>query len=224
MKKINIAIDGHSSCGKSTIAKDLAKHFNYTYIDSGAMYRSVCLYCLENNIMQNGKLDQQKLLEHLDKIEINFSFDNELNKAQTIMNGKNIEDKIRTLYVSQNVSIISKIKEVRQKLIFLQRKIGENKGVVMDGRDIGSVVFPDAELKLFITASIEERARRRFSDLQDVSYDDVLENLMKRDADDSNRNENPLIQASDSILVDNTNMTKKEQFDKIIALCVQAMN
>jgi cytidylate kinase len=223
-KKINIAIDGHSSCGKSTISKQLAKHFGYTYIDSGAMYRSVCLYCLNNEILVDGVLDLNKLIDSLDKIEISFSFDFEKNQAQTLMNGINVEEKIRSLFVSQYVSIISKVKQVREKLIQLQRKIGQQKGVVMDGRDIGSVVFPDAELKFFITASLEERAKRRFADMHDVSYDDVLTNLKKRDFDDSTRTENPLIKSEDSICIDNTDLSKQEQFKIILEYCHAAMN
>lgn len=219
MKKINIAIDGHSSCGKSTIAKQLANHFGYVYIDTGAMYRSVCLYCLQNDILINGVLNKDKLLASLDHIDISFSYNFELKKAETLLNNVNVENEIRSLWVSENVSKISKIKEVRAKLIKVQKKIGEQKGVVMDGRDIGSVVFPAAELKLFITASLKERTLRRFSDLENVSMEEIERNLYQRDHDDSNREENPLVQAEDAILIDNTNLSKKEQLELILGYC-----
>jgi cytidylate kinase len=219
MKKINIAIDGHSSCGKSTIAKQLANHFSYVYIDTGAMYRSVCLYCLQNDILKNGELDILKLIESLEYIDISFSYNFQSKRAETLLNNKNVENEIRSLWVSENVSKISKVKEVRSKLIKIQKKIGVSKGVVMDGRDIGSVVFPDAEIKLFITASLQERTRRRFSDLENVSFEEIEKNLEQRDFDDSNREENPLIQAEDAILIDNTNLTKEEQFELILEHC-----
>lgn len=219
MKKINIAIDGHSSCGKSTIAKQLANHFSYVYIDTGAMYRSVCLYCLQNDIISNGVLNTKKLIESLDQIDISFSYNFELKKAETLLNNVNVENEIRSLWVSENVSKISKVKEVRTKLIKIQKKIGKSKGVVMDGRDIGSIVFPDAELKLFITASLKERTLRRFSDLDNVSMEEIERNLTQRDYDDSNREENPLVQAKDAVLIDNTNLGKQEQFDLILEHC-----
>jgi CMP/dCMP kinase len=219
MKKINIAIDGHSSCGKSTIAKQLAHHFSYVYIDTGAMYRSVCLYCLQNDILVNGSLDNQKLIESLDHIDISFSYNFELNKAETLLNNVNVENEIRSLWVSENVSKISKLKDVRAKLIKIQKNIGKSKGVVMDGRDIGSVVFPDAEIKLFITASLKERTSRRFSDLENVSMEEIERNLVQRDSDDSNREENPLVQTQDAILIDNTNLGKEEQLELILEHC-----
>ena len=219
MKKINIAIDGHSSCGKSTIAKQLANHFSYVYIDTGAMYRSICLYCLQNDILKNGELNFSKLIESLDHIDISFSYNFESKRAETLLNNKNVENDIRSLWVSENVSKISKVKEVRSKLIKIQKKIGVSKGVVMDGRDIGTVVFPDAEIKLFITASLRERTRRRFSDLENVSFEQIEKNLEQRDFDDSNREENPLVQAEDAILIDNTNLTKEEQFELILEHC-----
>lgn len=219
MKKINIAIDGHSSCGKSTIAKQLANHFSYVYIDTGAMYRSVCLYCLQNDILANGNLDTQKLIASLDYIDISFSYNFEIKKAETLLNNVNVENEIRSLWVSENVSKISKLKYVRAKLIKIQKNIGKSKGVVMDGRDIGSVVFPDAEIKLFITASLKERTIRRFSDLENVSMEEIERNLAQRDYDDSNREENPLVQTQDAIFIDNTNLGKKEQLDLILEHC-----
>ncbi|MEJ6734773.1 MAG: (d)CMP kinase [Flavobacteriales bacterium] len=219
MKKINIAIDGHSSCGKSTIAKQLAHHFSYVYIDTGAMYRSVCLYCLQNDILVNGNLDTQKLIASLDHINLSFSYNFELKKAETLLNNVNVENEIRSLWVSENVSKISKLKDVRAKLIKIQKNIGKSKGVVMDGRDIGSVVFPDAEIKLFITASLKERTIRRFSDLENVSMEEIERNLAQRDYDDSNREENPLVQTQDAILIDNTNLGKEEQLELILEHC-----
>ena len=219
MKKINIAIDGHSSCGKSTIAKQLANHFSYVYIDTGALYRSVCLYCLQNDILANGNLDTQKLIASLDHIDISFSYNFEIKKAESLLNNVNVENEIRSLWVSENVSKISKLKYVRAKLIKIQKNIGKSKGVVMDGRDIGSVVFPDAEIKLFITASLKERTIRRFSDLENVSMEEIERNLAQRDYDDSNREENPLVQTQDAIFIDNTNLGKKEQLELILEHC-----
>jgi cytidylate kinase len=216
MKKINIAIDGHSSCGKSTIAKQLSNHLSYIYIDTGAMYRAICLYALRNNIISDGLIDEELLLEKLDDVSVSFEYDRANNQCQTFLDGKNVESEIRGLWVSENVSKISKIKAVRQKMISIQREIGRNKGVVMDGRDIGSVVFPNAELKLFVTASVEERARRRSLELKDVSFEDVLKNLKDRDEDDSTRKENPLIVSENAFVIDNTNMTKEEQFEKVL--------
>lgn len=216
MKKINIAIDGHSSCGKSTIAKQLANYLGYIYIDTGAMYRAICLYALRNTIISEGIIDENKLLEKLDEVTVSFEYDKEKNQCHTFLDGQNVENEIRGLWVSENVSKISKIKAVRQKMISIQREIGKNKGVVMDGRDIGSVVFPDAELKLFITASVEERARRRALELKDVSFEDVLNNLKERDNDDSTRKENPLIISENAVVIDNTNMSKEEQFETVL--------
>jgi len=216
MKKINIAIDGHSSCGKSTIAKQLSNHLGYIYIDTGAMYRAICLYALRNNIISDGVIDEETLLDRLDGVKVSFEYDKVNNQCQTFLDDQNVENEIRGLWVSENVSKISKIKAVRQKMISIQREIGRNKGVVMDGRDIGSVVFPDAELKLFITASVEERARRRALELKGVSYEDVLKNLKERDEDDSTREENPLIISENAIVIDNTNMSREEQFERVL--------
>jgi cytidylate kinase len=223
MKKINIAIDGHSSCGKSTIAKQLSAHLGYIYIDTGAMYRAVCLYALQNDIMVGGEIDKKRLVESLDHINVSFKYDEHTNTSQTILNGKNVESQIRGLWVSENVSKISKIREVRQKMISIQKEIGKYKGVVMDGRDIGSVVFPDAEVKLFITASVEERARRRSLELKEVSIDQIMQNLENRDLDDSTREENPLIKAKNAIEIDNTHLSKEQQFELILTYCQKAM-
>jgi cytidylate kinase len=180
------------------------------------MYRAICLYALRNNIISDGLIDEELLLDKLDDVSVSFEYDKANNECQTFLDGKNVESEIRGLWVSENVSKISKIKAVRQKMISIQREIGRNKGVVMDGRDIGSVVFPNAELKLFVTASVEERARRRSLELKDVSFEDVLKNLKDRDEDDSTRKENPLIVSENAIVIDNTNMTKEEQFEKVL--------
>ena len=211
--KINIAIDGYSSCGKSTIAKAIAKKFGMRYIDTGAMYRAITLYCLDNNIIQNKEVNQQKLIAHLDKINVSFWFNVETEKSETILNEKNVETVIRKHEVSSFVSIVSQIKEVRDKLVVLQREIGKGKGVVMDGRDIGTKVFPSAELKFFITAKAEIRAQRRFNEMKKtgISFQEVLENLLQRDAKDSSREINPLRVAKDAIVIDNSEKTEKEQ-------------
>jgi cytidylate kinase len=183
------------------------------------MYRAVCLFCLQNNILVNNEINIEKLKDSLASINISFSYNFELKKAETLLNNINVENEIRSLWVSENVSKISKIKAVREKLIKIQKKIGESKGVVMDGRDIGSVVFPDAELKLFITASLKERTLRRSAQMKDVSIEEIEQNLSQRDFDDSNREENPLIQAKDAILIDNTKLSKEEQFQLILKHC-----
>lgn len=216
MNRITIAIDGYSSCGKSTLAKQLAKKLGYSYIDSGAMYRAVALWCLENNAFENGVPDNQKILTNLDNIKIEFRFHPEIQSSQTYLNGRNIEKEIRGMAVSEIVSKISSIKEVRQKMVALQRQFGEDKGVVMDGRDIGSVVFPNAELKLFMTADPAIRAQRRYDELKakgtEVSMEEIVENLRLRDYEDTTRKENPLIQAADAVVLDNSHLTPEQQF------------
>ena len=218
--KINIAIDGHSSCGKSTIAKAIAKKFGMRYIDTGAMYRAITLYCLDNNIIQNKEVNQQKLIAHLDKINVSFWFNVETEKSETILNEKNVETVIRKHEVSSFVSIVSQIKEVRDKLVVLQREIGKGKGVVMDGRDIGTKVFPSAELKFFITAKAEIRAQRRFDEMKKtgVSFQEVLENLLQRDAKDSSREINPLRVAKEAIVIDNSEKMENEQNNLIFEI------
>ena len=223
MKKINIAIDGHSSCGKSTLAKQLSKHYAYIYVDTGAMYRAVCLYALKNDIMKDGIIDEAALIDSLDNIKVSFNYNDERSISETFLNGVNVENEIRSLWISENVSKISKLKEVRQKMVAIQQAIGENKGVVMDGRDIGSVVFPNAELKLFITASVDERARRRSLELKDASLEDIKKNLQSRDYDDSTREENPLVIMDDAIQIDNTNLSIEEQFNLALSYCQKAM-
>ena len=211
----NIAIDGHSSCGKSTIAKSIANKYGMRYIDTGAMYRAVTLYCMRNGIIKNHIVHSDNLLISLNKISINFIFNPITEKSETILNGENIEDLIRGIDVSDNVSIIAQIREVREKLIAIQQEIGKFKNIVMDGRDIGTKVFPDAKLKLFITARAEIRALRRFNELvkkgDNVSFNEILKNLNDRDRHDINRKINPLVQANDAILIDNSDLSIKDQ-------------
>ncbi|MFQ3332809.1 MAG: cytidylate kinase [Thalassomonas sp.] len=211
----NIAIDGHSSCGKSTIAKAVASKYGMRYIDTGAMYRAVTLYCMRNNIIANKKIDLASLVAELDEITINFIFNATTKQSETILNGKNVEQIIRGLEVSDNVSIVAQIQQVREKLIASQQEIGEQGNVVMDGRDIGTKVFPDAKLKLFVTASANIRAQRRYDELQkkgeEVTFDDVLGNLTLRDDHDTNREINPLVQAKDAILIDNSELSIQNQ-------------
>ena len=215
----NIAIDGHSSCGKSTIAKAVASKYGMRYIDTGAMYRSVTLYCMRNKIITDKEVDLSKLLAELDNITINFAFNAVTKKSETILNGENIEQIIRGFEVSDNVSIIAQIQQVREKLITLQQEIGKAKNVVMDGRDIGTKVFPDARLKLFVTASSEIRAQRRYDELvkkeAGITYKEVLGNLTQRDNHDMTREINPLVQAKDAILIDNSELSIKKQNDLI---------
>ena len=215
----NIAIDGHSSCGKSTIAKSIAQKYGMRYIDTGAMYRAITLYFMRNNIIKNKQVDFALLSDSLDKITINFQFNSELKKSETFLNNENVESIIRGFEVSDNVSIIAQIKEVREKLILLQRAIGKSKNVVMDGRDIGTKVFPDARLKLFVTAKAEIRAQRRFDELtvkgERVTFDEILQNLNERDDHDTNRDINPLMQAEDAVLIDNSALSIQDQNDLI---------
>ena len=218
MNKITIAIDGFSSTGKSTIAKQLAKALSYIYVDTGAMYRAVTLYALRNGFV-NGNHDLQGLINALPKINVKFVYNSDLGFAEMYLNDENVEKEIRTLEVSQSVSKVAAIKEVRSKLVEMQQKMGKNKGIVMDGRDIGTVVFPDAEFKVFMTASPEKRAYRRYKELldrgDDVTYEDVLKNVESRDYIDSNRKESPLLRAEDAIEFDNSDMGLEEQFERM---------
>ena len=222
MQSITIAIDGFSSTGKSTLAKQLAKHLGYIYVDSGAMYRAVSFYALQNDIISGVVLNKEKLINALQDINLNFKFNSELGYSEIYLNGVNIEKEIRTMEVSGVVSIISSVKEVRQKLVYQQQKMGKAKGIVMDGRDIGTVVFPDAELKLFMTASAEIRAQRRYDELvlrgDNVSFSAVLNNVQERDFIDSNREDSPLIKADDAIEIDNSSLSMDVQFNKILEL------
>ena len=215
MKKITIAIDGYSSCGKSTMAKDLAREVGYIYIDSGAMYRAVTLYCLENQLFTEEGIDTIRLEAAMPGIQISFLLNSETGRPMTFLNGANVEDRIRTMEVSNHVSPVAALPFVREALVKLQQEMGKEKGIVMDGRDIGTAVFPDAELKIFVTASAEIRAQRRYDELQakgqEASFDEILANVKERDYIDQNREVSPLRQADDALLLDNSNLTIEEQ-------------
>ncbi len=214
MKKITIAIDGHSSCGKSTMAKDLAREVGYIYVDTGAMYRSVTLYALRKGLFKDS-IDEEALRQEMENIKISFELNKETGRPDTYLNGECVEKEIRSLEVSSHVSLIAAIGFVRKALVAQQQQMGKDKGVVMDGRDIGTVVFPDAELKVFVTASAKVRAQRRYDELQakgmPADFDDILKNVEERDYIDSHREESPLRQAEDALLLDNSDMTIEEQ-------------
>lgn len=222
MNKITIAIDGYSSTGKSTVAKQIAKELGYVYVDSGAMYRAVTLYAIKNGLISHDDFNVEALIYQLDKINLTFQFNKNLGYAEVYLNGKNVESKIRTLEVSGFVSQVAAVSEVRQKLVAIQKKLGEDKGVVMDGRDIGTVVFPNAALKIFMTASAEKRASRRYKELLErgdaITYEAVLENVTQRDRIDTTREDSPLVKAEDAIEIDNSELTLKEQFEKVLQL------
>lgn len=215
MKKIIIAIDGFSSCGKSTMAKDLAREIGYIYIDSGAMYRAVTLYSIENGIFDGDTIDAEKLKQRMDDIHISFHIDPETGRPNTYLNDVNVENKIRTMEVSSKVSPISALDFVRTAMVEQQQAMGRKKGIVMDGRDIGTTVFPDAELKIFVTATPEIRAQRRFDELkakgQEAGFDEILENVKQRDYIDQNREVSPLRKAEDALTLDNTELTIPQQ-------------
>lgn len=217
-----IAIDGFSSCGKSTLARELARELHYVFIDSGAMYRGVTLFALENNCIHGNELDRGALIKLLDHIELVFHLNPETRRPELYLNNENVEHAIRTPEVAAYVSQVATIREIREKMVAQQREMGKNGGIVMDGRDIGSVVFPDAELKLFVTASIETRVQRRFSELTEkgiaTTEEEVRANLLERDRIDSTRKESPLTQTPDAILVDNTTMTRSEQLTHALRL------
>lgn len=219
-KKLIIAIDGHSSCGKSTVAKDLAKKIGYTYIDSGAMYRVVTLFAMRHNLISEDQVDENKLAHLISEVAISFQYNNEKQRHETYLNGELVEDEIRNMSVSNNVSVIAKIKFVRDKMVAFQRELSKEGGVIMDGRDIGTVVFPNAELKIFMTADVEIRAIRRFKELkekgEDISLDEIRENVKKRDFIDENRDESPLRKAEDAIVLNNSHLTPAEQLDWIV--------
>ena len=216
MKKITIAIDGHSSCGKSTMAKDLAKRIGYVYVDTGAMYRAVTLFALRNGLFEeDGAVKVDELENRMGEIKISFKFNPETGRPDTYLNGELVEREIRGMEVSNHVSPIAAIGFVREAMVAQQQQMGKDKGVVMDGRDIGTVVFPDAELKIFVTASAEVRAQRRYDELKgkgmEADYEDILKNVQERDYIDSHREVSPLRQADDAILLDNSHMTIAEQ-------------
>jgi CMP/dCMP kinase len=222
LKKITIAIDGYSSTGKSTLAKQLAKHLGYIYVDTGAMYRAVTLYAMQNNFINANHFDTNALIESLAQIRLEFHFNTDLGFAEMYLNGNNVETEIRSLAVSNFVSKVAEVSQVRAKLVEQQQQMGKKKGIVMDGRDIGTVVFPHAELKIFMTASAQTRAQRRFEELlakgDNVTFDEVLKNVEERDFIDTHRQDSPLVIADDAIEIDNSNITREEQFDIVLDL------
>lgn len=222
MKNITIAIDGFSSTGKSTLAKQLAKHLGYIYVDTGAMYRAVTLFAMENGYISNEYFDKETLINSLASIKLHFEFNSDLGFAEMFLNDKNIEKEIRTLEVSNYVSKIAEVSQVRAKLVEQQQEMGKNKAIVMDGRDIGTVVFPDAELKIYMTASAETRAQRRYDELiakgDSVTFEEVLENVQKRDYIDTHRDDSPLRMADDAIEIDNSYLDRDEQFKAVLEL------
>ena len=226
-KRITIAIDGHSSTGKSTMAKALAKRIGYAYVDTGAMYRAVTLYALRNKLIKGEKVDEKALREHLNRGDIVITFrPTKDGKSVTVLNGRNVERYIRTMRVSNVVSIIAAIGFVRKAMVKKQQAMGKDKGVVMDGRDIGTVVFPNAEMKVFATASAEVRAKRRFDELRakgdtTTTFEEVLENVTERDRIDSTRKESPLRQAEDAVVLDNSHMTIEEQIEWLYLLYLE---
>ncbi len=226
--KIIIAIDGHSSTGKSTVAKQLAKALGYTYVDTGAMYRSVAWYAMQKGMVVNDELVVDELKKSLSDITIRFKYNKASGIAEAYVNGENVESQIRTLEVSQWVSKIAAISEVRSKLVEQQQQMGVNKALVMDGRDIGTVVFPNAELKLFMTAPAEIRAKRRYNELKSkeekVTFDEVLKNVIERDRIDTTREDSPLIKADDAIVIDNSLLSREEQFEQILSLANKAIS
>jgi cytidylate kinase len=222
MKPITIAIDGYSSCGKSTIAKAIAAKMGYSYVDTGAMYRAVTLYCIEHGVIKDRAFNENEIVRSLEDIHLSFKFNPNTKSSETFLNGKNVEKEIRSMIVSASVSPVSKIHDVRVHLVALQREMGKNKGVVMDGRDIGTNVFPDAELKIFMTADPDVRTHRRYDELAakgvKITFEEVRENLISRDHEDTHRKENPLVQAPDAIVLDNTDLTREEQLDFVMKL------
>ncbi len=226
-KKITIAIDGFSSTGKSTLAKQLANHVGYAYVDTGAMYRAVTLYAMENGFIAEDFFNKDGLLNSLEDITLQFLYNPDLGFAEMFLNEENVEGKIRKIEVSNHVSRVAEVSAVRSMLVKQQQHMGENKGVVMDGRDIGTVVFPNAELKLFMTASPEMRARRRFDELtakgDNVTYEEVLKNVQDRDYIDTHRKDSPLVKADDAIEIDNSYLTIQEQFNKVLILVQNAL-
>ena len=222
MNKITIAIDGFSSTGKSTLAKQLAKQLGYIYVDTGAMYRAVAFFAMQNKFIGADGFNKKALIEALPNIKLEFKFNADLGFAEMYLNDENVEKQIRTIEVSNFVSKVAEVSEVRAKLVEQQQEMGKNKAIVMDGRDIGTVVFPDAELKIFMTASAETRAQRRFDELQQkgdsVSYEDVLKNVIERDYIDTHREDSPLIIAEDAIEIDNSYLTREEQFTVVLEL------
>lgn len=222
MKKITIAIDGYSSTGKSTLAKQLAAALGYVYVDTGAMYRGITYFAMQKGWVSETQLDKVALVVHLSNITLQFKFNENLGFAEMYVNGENVEKQIRSIEVSRLVSKVAEVSQVRSKLVEHQQQMGKEKGIVMDGRDIGTVVFPDAELKLFMTASAKTRAQRRFDELlekgQRVSFEEVLQNVEERDYIDTHREDSPLVKADDAFEIDNSVMTKQEQFELVMKM------
>ena len=222
INKITIAIDGFSSTGKSTLAKQLAQQLGYIYVDTGAMYRAVAFFAMQNHYISVDSFNKVELVNHLKNISLEFKFNNELGFAEMYLNGQNVEKEIRTIEVSAYVSKVAEVSEVRSKLVEQQKEMGKNKGIVMDGRDIGTVVFPDAELKIFMTARAATRAQRRFDELVQkgdaVTYEEVLKNVEERDYIDMHRDDSPLIMAEDAVEIDNSYLTREEQFQAVLDL------
>jgi cytidylate kinase len=220
--KITIAIDGFSSTGKSTLAKQLAQQLGYIYVDTGAMYRAVAFFAMQNQYISIDSFNKVELVNHLKNISLEFKFNNELGFAEMYLNGQNVEKEIRTIEVSAYVSKVAEVSEVRSKLVEQQQEMGKNKGIVMDGRDIGTVVFPDAELKIFMTASAATRAQRRFDELVQkgdaVTYEEVLKNVEERDYIDTHRKDSPLVMAEDAVEIDNSHLSREEQFQVVLDL------
>ncbi len=222
MKKITIAIDGFSSTGKSTLAKQLANHLGYIYVDTGAMYRAVTLFAMQNGYISADFFDKQTLINSLPNIRLQFKFNTDLGFAEMYLNDVNVETEIRTIEVSSFVSKVAEVSEVRAKLVEQQKEMGKDKAIVMDGRDIGTVVFPDAELKIFMTASATTRAQRRYDELvkkgDAVTFDEVLANVEERDYIDTHRKDSPLVMAEDAIEIDNSHLNREEQFELVLEL------
>jgi len=227
-KKLIIAIDGYSSCGKSTFAKAIAQELNYIYIDSGAMYRAVTLYCMRKGLVGDGLTDEQGIAGILNDIHIEFVYNPDIEGYETFLNSENVEKEIRSIEVTAYVSSVSKISEVRTRMVELQRQIGVFKGIVMDGRDIGTVVFPDADVKIFMTASVDIRAKRRYDELREkgmtVNLDDIRQNIVVRDITDENRDISPLRRADDAIVLDNSRMTVEQQMDWVRIIIEKQFN
>lgn len=222
MKKITIAIDGHSSCGKSTMAKQLAKQLGYIYVDTGAMYRAVTLYAMRNGLItEDNNVDSDSLRSQMPQVAISFKFNETTGRPDTYLNGERVEDEIRGIEVSNHVSPVAAIPFVRKAMVDMQREMGKEKGIVMDGRDIGTTVFPDAELKVFVTASAEVRAKRRYDELSQkgmpADYEEILKNVQERDYIDSHREVSPLRPAEDAVILDNSNMTIPEQQEWLLS-------
>ncbi|MDR0988364.1 MAG: (d)CMP kinase [Prevotellaceae bacterium] len=215
MKKIIIAIDGFSSCGKSTMAKELAHRIGYIYIDSGAMYRAVTLYALEGGLIEGDRINADRLSQAMDQIRITFRLHDQTGRPHTLLNGQDVEERIRSMEISTHVSPIAALDFVREAMVAQQQAMGQDKGIVMDGRDIGTTVFPNAELKIFVTATPEIRARRRYDELKakgvETSYEEILRNVKERDYIDQHRAVSPLRQADDALLLDNTHLTREQQ-------------